>query len=58
MGLYPAISFERSRQELSIDAAENRPISKTKGVVRNLIIFQDRPMFSHIIQKVSARASH
>jgi len=28
------------------------------GVVRILVIFQDRPMFSHIIQKVSARAFH
>ena len=33
--------------------------SETKtGVVRTLIIFKDRPKFSHIIQKVSARASH
>jgi len=33
--------------------------SETKtGVVRILVIFQDRPMFSHIIQKVFARASH
>ena len=32
---------------------------KTKtGVVRTLVIFQDRPMFSHIIKKVSARAFH
>jgi len=29
--------------------------TKTK-VVRILVIFRDRPMFSHIIQKVSARA--
>jgi len=28
------------------------------GVVGILVIFQDRPMFIHIIQKVSARASH
>jgi len=28
------------------------------GVVRILVIFQDRPMFSLIIQKVSARAFH
>jgi len=32
---------------------ENKP-----GLVRILIMFQDRPMFSHIIQKVSARAFH
>jgi len=28
------------------------------GVVGILVIFQDRPMFSHIIQRVSARAFH
>jgi len=28
------------------------------GVVRALVIFQDRPMFSHINRKVSARAFH
>jgi len=27
-------------------------------VVRILVVFQDRPMFGHIIQKVSARAFH
>jgi len=27
-------------------------------VVRILVIFQDRPMFSHTIEKVSARAFH
>jgi len=48
-----------SRRELSIDVAEHRSILKNKGVVRILIIFQDSPtMFSHIIRKVSARASH
>jgi len=32
---------------------------KTKtGIVRVLVIFQDKPKFSHIIQKVSARAFH
>jgi len=30
----------------------------TTGVVRISVIFQDRPMCSHIIQKVSARAFH
>jgi len=29
-----------------------------KGVSLKSIIFQDRPMFSHISQKVSARAFH
>jgi len=52
------ISFKRSRRELSIDVAEHRSILKNKGEMRNLIIFQDSPMFSHIIQKVSARAFH
>jgi len=46
------ISFKRSRRELSIDVAELRFILKNEGVVRIMIIFQDRPMFSHIIQKV------
>jgi len=54
--LCSAISFKRSRRELSVDVAEHRPILKNKGVVRILVIFQDRLMFSHIVQKVSARA--
>jgi len=58
MGLCSAISFKRSRRELSIDVAEHRSILKNKGVERILVIFQDRPMFSHIIRKVSARAFH
>jgi len=34
-------------------------VCETKtGVVRILVIFQDRHMFSHIIQKVWARAFH
>jgi len=34
-------------------------ICETKtGVVRILIIFQDRPVFSHLILKVSARDFH
>ena len=53
-----AISFKKSRRELSIDGAEHRSILKSKGAVRSLVIFQDRPMFSHITQKVSARAFH
>ena len=47
-----------SRRELSIDVAEHRPILKIKGVVCILVIFQDIPIFSHIIRKVSARAFH
>ena len=39
-----AISFKRSRRELSIDVAEHRSILKSKGVVRILVIFQDRPI--------------
>jgi len=54
--LCSAISFIRSRRELLIDVAEQRSILKNKGVVRILVIFQDRRMFSHIIQKVLARA--
>jgi len=46
--LCSAISFKRCRRELSIDVAERRSILKGKGVVRILVIFQDRPMFSHI----------
>jgi len=49
MGLCSAISFERSRRELYIDVAEHRSIFKSKGKVRILVLFQDRPMFSHII---------
>jgi len=56
--LSSAISFKRSRRELSIDVAEHRSTLKNKGVMRIMVIFQDRPMFSHIIQKVSARAFH
>ena len=58
VGIRSAISFKRSRRELFIDVAEHMSISESKGVVRILDIFQDRPMFSHIIQKVSARAFH
>jgi len=36
--------------------AEDRSILKKKAVVRILVIFKDRPMFSHIIQMVSERA--
>ena len=52
------VSFERSRRELSIDVAEHRSILKKKRVTRILVIVQGRPMFSHIIQKGSARAFH
>jgi len=50
-----AISFKKSRRELSIDVAEYSFVSKNKGVVRILVVFQDRPTFSHIIQKISRR---
>ena len=36
----------------------NIRLSINKGVVRILVVFQNRPMFSHIIQTVSARAFH
>jgi len=58
IGLCAATSFERSWRELSIDVAEHGSILENKGVVRILVIFQDRPMFSHIIRKVLARAFH
>jgi len=58
IGLCLAILVERSQLELSIDRVEHRFILKNKGLVRILVIFQDRPMFSHIIRKVSARAFH
>jgi len=41
-----------------MDVAEQRSLLKNKGVMRILIIFQDRPMFSHIFQKVSKTAFH
>jgi len=43
------ISFKRCRRELSIDVAERWSILKNKGVVRIFVIFQDRPMPSHIL---------
>jgi len=57
IGLCSAISFKTSRRELSIDVAEHRSIMKSKGMVSILVIFQDRTMFSHIIQKVSVRTT-
>jgi len=39
IGLCSALSFERYRQELSIDVAEHRSILKNKGVMRILVIF-------------------
>jgi len=38
--LCSAISFKRSRRELSIDVAEHKPVLKSKGVVLILIIFK------------------
>ena len=49
MELCSATSFRRSRRELSIDVAEHRSILENKGVERILVIFKDRPKFSHII---------
>jgi len=56
IGLCSATSFKRARRERSIDVAEHRFILKNKGVMHVLVIFKDRPMFSHIIQKVSTGA--
>jgi len=58
IGLCSAISFERSRREFSIGVAEHGSIFKNKRVVRNFVIFQDRPMFSHIIRNASVWAFH
>jgi len=58
IGLCSAIQFKRSRRDLSIDAAEHRSSLKSNEVMRILVIFRDRPTFSHIIQKVSARSFH
>ena len=58
IGLCSAISFERSRRKLSIDVTQHRSILKNKGEMRILVIFQNKPMFSHIIRKVSAKAFH
>jgi len=58
MELCLATSFKRSRRELSIDVAVHSSFLKSKGAMRILDIFQDRPMFNHINQKVSARAFH
>jgi len=52
-----AVSLKWSRRELSIDVAERKSILKNKKEVRILVIFQDRSMFSHIIEKISASAS-
>ena len=49
-----AISFKRSRRELSIDVAEHRSILENKGVERILVIFQDN-QFSAISFKRSCR---
>ena len=56
--LRSAIYFKRSWRELSIDVAEHRYILKNKGALRILVIIQDRPLFSQVFQKVSARAFH
>ena len=58
IGLCSAISLKRSERELSIDVTEHSSILKNKGAMRVLVIFKDRSMFCHIIQKVSARAFH
>jgi len=48
--------MESSRRDLFNDVAEHRSILKNKGVVRILVIFHARQIFSHIIQQVSTRA--
>ena len=56
IGQRSAISFKRSRRELSCDVAEHRSILKNDGVMRNLVSLRDMPTFSRNSQKVSARA--
>jgi len=44
--------MESSRRDLLNDKVELRPVVKNKGVVRILVIFQHRPMFSYINGKL------
>jgi len=54
--LWSATSLKWSRRDLSYSVAEHRSVLENQRVVRILVIFQDRPMFSHIIETASARA--
>ena len=56
--LCSATSFKRSRRERTIVVAEHRSMLKINGLMCIFVTFQERLMFSHIIQRVSARAFH
>jgi len=47
--------MESSRRDLVNDMAEHRPILKNNQNTHYSLVFQDRPMFSHIIEKLSPR---
>jgi len=49
--------IQKVSAKVSIDMTENKLILKNKGVGHILVVFQDRPMLSHIFQMV-ARAFH
>jgi len=53
--LCSATSMESSRRDLLNDMAEHRPILKHDKNTHYSLIFQDRPMFSHINGKLSPR---
>ena len=55
MDVRSPMRFKRSRRELSDVVGEHMSIWKNKEVVHILVILQDRPIFSHVIQKISAR---
>jgi len=50
-----ATSMESSRRELLNDMAEHRPVLKNNQNTHYSVIFQDRPMFSHMNGKLSPR---
>jgi len=52
IGLYSAISFKTSRRERSIDVAEHSSILKSKGVMRILVIFQDRSVQPYLSKRL------
>jgi len=55
MVLCSATTIESSRRDLSNDTAEGRSILKNNQYTHYSLIFQDKPMFSHINGKLSPR---
>ena len=47
--------MESSRRDLLNDMAEHGPISKNNQLKHDSLVFQGRPMFSHINGKLSPR---